>query len=154
MNRTVSNRRLLKLANFLATSVPKEQFDYEVIAESPPGEEIKDTVGLSCGTSACALGWAGTIPEFRKRGLRLEINEEDPTQADVTFRPEGEDYSVNSYKNLHAGAIFFGISNEEADTLFNPFHNNVSYDATPKQVAKHIKNFVKNRFVEKASYED
>lgn len=64
--RTLGNQRLIKLAVFLE-KLPPKRFDYGVWA----GNNWKGKPDLSCGTTACALGWATTIPEFKKLGLRL-----------------------------------------------------------------------------------
>lgn len=64
MNAT-GKRRLLKLADFLETKVPLNRFDMchfaGAVADGRP----------ACGTSACAAGWAATIPSFRAVGFRL-----------------------------------------------------------------------------------
>lgn len=39
----------------------------------PPPKKAADLLH-SCGTTACALGWAATMPYFRKRGLRFMEN--------------------------------------------------------------------------------
>ncbi len=58
--------RLLLLADFL-DKLPPERFNYAAWV----GHDWKEMEDLSCGTTACALGWAATMPEFRKLGLRL-----------------------------------------------------------------------------------
>lgn len=69
------NKRLLKLADFLeklhADKKRRKQFDYTNWVNRALWKGKAD---LSCGTTACALGWATTIPEFRKAGLRLGKN--------------------------------------------------------------------------------
>lgn len=62
----VHAQRLLKLAKFL-DELPEERFDLATWV----GRSWKGKQDLSCGTTACALGWACTIPEFRKLGARL-----------------------------------------------------------------------------------
>jgi len=57
---------LLELATFLE-ALPPERFDYG----SWVGAKWKDAQDLSCGTTACALGWAATLPSCRQEGLRL-----------------------------------------------------------------------------------
>lgn len=63
-------RRLLKLADFLET-IPETRFDLRTWV----GDSWKGKQDLSCGTTACALGWACTMPEFRKLGVRLKRGE-------------------------------------------------------------------------------
>lgn len=62
----MNKRRLLKLAALLDV-VPADKFYMGswAITSAPIGKEP------TCATKACALGWATTIPEFKKLGLRL-----------------------------------------------------------------------------------
>jgi hypothetical protein len=55
-----------RLRKILA-KVPRERFDMNRWV----GADWKGAKNLSCGTSACAAGWATTDPWFRRRGLRL-----------------------------------------------------------------------------------
>lgn len=68
----VIRRRLLKLASFLE-KLPRRRFDYETWGRS---KKTTDTLAVDrCGTAGCALGWACSMPEFRKLGLRLYYRE-------------------------------------------------------------------------------
>lgn len=64
MNAT-GKRRLLKLADFLETADLPGEFNLETMAQDWRAGQPQ------CGTQACALGWATTIPSFRKAGLSL-----------------------------------------------------------------------------------
>jgi len=152
-------RRLLKLADKLE-GLNRAEFHmgmWGVEDEKSP-----------CGTAACALGWAGLMPEFRRVGLmpefrrvglKTEVAEsESYSGGEVRFRPERESDkefcrmanredreaghhapSMNSYRREHAGRRFFGLSRTEADSLFFPHKGH----RTPKQVARHIRGVVK-----------
>jgi hypothetical protein len=66
-----------------------------------------------CDTSACALGWASLDPTFNKEGLTLE------------WGPNywGEPAWIPTYAGstmYDAGARFFGITESEAQQLFDP----------------------------------
>lgn len=63
-------RRLMILAEFLY-ALPPGRFDLRSWAGSDdhPYMGRKD---LSCGTTACALGWATTLPFVRRLGITLE----------------------------------------------------------------------------------
>jgi hypothetical protein len=55
----------------------------------------KGKVDLSCGTTACAAGWATTDPYFRRKGLRFERQLTDSygyklSHPDVNFDPNGK----------------------------------------------------------------
>ena len=65
--------KLELLNEFLKNNVPEHKFDLEDWRSSNTGNpDIKDHELLnSCGTSACAMGWACVIPEFKKLGLEF-----------------------------------------------------------------------------------
>jgi len=96
----VNKERLLKLAEVLETesrgrvlTVPgngKIGFDLGVYAFH---DDENRTHG--CGTAACALGYAGLHPWFRRRGVKTDIE-----SGDVKF-PGG--------LNVDAAAVFFDI---------------------------------------------
>jgi hypothetical protein len=123
--------RLLRLADFL-DNLPAGRFDYNHWV----GSDWQGDPDLSCGTTACAMGWATTIPEFRALGLKL-----DHTRPTPYF---GEKFGSE------AAAEFFDISNEDAIYLFTPnaWHINMRTQspdqyASPEEVAEHIRQFLK-----------
>lgn len=132
MNKAIGNRRLLKLAEFLRT-VPRRRFNYMVWV----GLDWKGAADLSCGTTACALGWATTMPYFRRLGLRLLRGEND-----VVARV-GLASDPDNWQPMEAASEVFGITEEESAELFSP--NDDEGDATPKYVAKKIEKFVAAR---------
>lgn len=101
-----------------------------------------------CGTPACSAGWATTIPEYQKAGLRVSGSHRlGPT-------PEFEGGT-----GLYALQKFFGLGHFNTDLAFDPFaldRQDVSYCAgfvgvprdpsewTPKDAAK-ILSFVESR---------
>lgn len=148
MNRATSDRRLLKLAEFLE-ALPEGRFYYgDWVGPDWAGKQ-----DLSCGTTACALGWAATMPTFRRLGLRLVKNDGYYNHGTVV------NFRTGSDNPMDAGAEVFGISDDEAAYLFEP--GAVLYDemgeavtdmyvAPPKSasarlVASHIRAFVKWR---------
>lgn len=138
------NKNLIHLASFLE-KLPRERFDYNRIV----GADWMGAQDLSCGTTACAIGWAATISKFRKFGLHLT------SDGDV----DGANISSQSY----GGTAVFSINEDEWDYLFHPnsrlwIESNgeimiptkalpcgPNASATPKQVAKHIRRFVAYR---------
>lgn len=141
----VGNRRLLKLAAFLRT-VPRERFNYSTWT----GEDWKGKQDLSCGTTACALGWAATMPCFRRLGMQLEpINFPWPSQDSFMDKENGTEGMVtlkgqDTNNPFEVAQIIFGLSDDDAEFLFSP--QGYGEDrATPKQVAKKIENYVAKR---------
>lgn len=143
----VGKCRLLQLAELLE-NLPPERFDYSTWV----GEDWKGKADLSCGTTGCALGWATTIPSLRKAGLRMRAFLSGNGGYVVLLR-NGRKVAESE----KAAEEVFGISNKEAIYLFNgttrppekfedKLKTSPDWDATPKQVAKHIKRFVKVKF--------
>jgi hypothetical protein len=110
------------------------------------GQDWKGKADLSCGTTACALGFATTIPEFRKFGLRLHKTIDG---GYVSWNNVHMGSGLNS--SLYAAEQLFGISRDEANYLFTPnwsISNNGSLlqsptsDASAGEVADHIVRFI------------
>lgn len=125
-------KRLLRLADFLEGLKPKE-FDIDSFVDRPG----KDGRVGSCGTVACACGWAATIPEFRRAGLRIN-------QTLV--------YGIYfiTYKGMEDGLAaeeFFGLTYDEFSHLFTRKGYYIRNKVTPKRVAKRIRNFVAGKGV-------
>lgn len=120
-------RRLLVLADFL-DRLPWHRFDLT----SWVGCAWKGAQDLSCGTTACALGWAATIPEFRDLGLRLRRNGE----------PGGNGFpTVDGLDPYATASVIFGLTLEEFDRLFIPFNGPGRHpmNANPGRVANVIR---------------
>ena len=100
-------------------SIRDNEFDYNVWVMEPVN---------GCGTVGCALGHACFIPELQELGLYLNHNM-------PTVRRSGNiKYS--------AAKEIFGISLNAAYELFSPIHSSVGANATRKQVANHIRNYI------------
>lgn len=87
----------------------------------------------ACGTAACACGYAGVDPWFRKRGLFAKT---------TSF---GDDFTV-SFMNKGI-ADFFGI----VGSRWSYFFVVSSYDVgTPRMVANRIRNFLESSYFDGA----
>jgi hypothetical protein len=130
----VSKRRLLKLAAFLR-KLPRKRFHYDHVV----GQDWKGRQDLSCGTTACAMGWAATMPIFRKLGLRMQVPEHGEFGDAVTD-------AAGSY--VFAASEIFGISAGDADYLFSPETEHFERPKGPSPrasnttVAAHIERYV------------
>jgi hypothetical protein len=130
--------RLERLAAFLE-ALPPERFEFERWV----GKDWGGKEDLSCGTTACALGWATTIPEFRELGLRLRL------------RSDGSGVVAMEYKNIEHGwdpahdaaEKVFGLDFWQAEHLFVPGSSpgSLPRNATATQVAAHIRAFVEEQ---------
>lgn len=134
-------RRLLKLAAFLE-KLPPERFDIRGWV----GDDWKGKPDLSCGTTACGLGWATTIPMLRKAGLRMKRDRLGGGHVGLARR-HGSDHA-------DASEVVFGLDSAETLLLFIPTsefeivpvrygRRRLAATATPKQLARHIRAFVK-----------
>jgi hypothetical protein len=128
----VNSKRLLKLAKFLETKVPKGRFNYDIVFSN---YSVKLKGGPECGTAACAMGWACSIPEFRKLGLK-------PAKELPIFqlRWKGRDESFN-----YVATKLFGISYQDADNLFTSdlcYTNREEPTDDPHYVAHKIRDYV------------
>lgn len=138
-----NTRRLLRLASLLE-KLPRKRFNYG----NWVGSDWKGANNLSCGTTACALGWATTV---RGWNLTLRRNRYYGTYVGIgTRRLNGTDPMIASFV---AGATAFGLTYEESAYLFAPGSESPYEglpqspgggfrEATPKQVARHIRQFV------------
>lgn len=87
-----------------------------------------------CGTTACAMGHACSIPSFRRAGLRLEKEME---WGEAVFIP-----SFKCEQDFDAAQRFFGISQSDSYHLFDPMEY-PNYERTRKQtVINRIRKFI------------
>lgn len=129
----MNKERLLKLASFLDT-LPPERFDIQHWVRYDWGGKPD----LSCGTSACALGWATTIPEFREAGLRLR----QTTWGFVGVWCPGVEETDSHHHSMsqEAAQVFFGLAKKEADRIFMPdYYDYDGEDVKPVDVAERIR---------------
>ena len=111
----MNTSRLKTLAKYLDT-VPEETFNLN---------------HWSCGTQACAIGHACSIPSFRKLGLRLSKG--IPGQVHHTPFPVFKD--ANSWRAVNK---FFGLTFDQSGHLFGAQSYEVG-KGTAKNVAARIR---------------
>lgn len=153
MNRT-GKRRLLKLADLLVKDARKKtgiKFDLKIVAEASTRKawEGKKKVPVDCGTAACALGLAAISGKFKRAGLSYTIEENMRSKFDLTGRSMF-DLTVNGQIQYYdnAGAIVFGITQQEARFLFHPDHYPSDFIRGAKaelNVAKRIRDFANGK---------
>lgn len=124
----MNKRRLLALAAHLDTISPRK-FNMNHWANS-------SDAGITCGSTACALGYAGLMPSFRKAGLKTEF---DKCGGSVVYKR-----SHNSLYDIEAGASFFNITEDEAQWLFMPRSYPIGRRPGPKTVASRIRRMVRD----------
>lgn len=120
---------LIELANYLDT-VPENRFNYATWTSNDWNKDPH-----TCGTTACALGWATQIPSFKKLGLRFT------PYGNVSTSMTADGYeSAGDPTEVAAG--IFEITIRDAHYLFNPYTNWLGVRSSPARVADHIRRFV------------
>lgn len=155
-------QKLHKLADFLEALSPK-LFDYGQwmrIAANDPNKAFE--VGGGCGTAGCAVGWMPHVfpdelrwhPVDRSRAFddKVCVNDEW-VPVHNTFvelvKPIRPGMSMENH-GTYAAAHVLGITDHESDCLFSPSHSSPwgeapSRDASPAEVADHIRKFIAYR---------
>lgn len=140
------NWRLLATARFLR-KLPPDRFDFGMWV----GTDWRGMQDLSCGTTACAMGWTPQVPELKHLGLCILKN----GNGDVGIGFTGEENGIsNPSTNLRTGCKVFGITYTQAHYLFIPNSQGENFefsdaspdgDASAVEVAAHIERFVASR---------
>lgn len=140
----MNKRALLILADALENPkvTPRKRFDYGTIV----GHSWTGAKDWSCGTVGCALAVASAEPRLQKLGMRLFEDKQYPGAANAY---------VDAPRTYKRAAKVFKISELDCVWLFTPTtwknepaiknlwgNGPVHQDATPKRVARHIREFV------------
>jgi hypothetical protein len=94
-------------------SIPKGGFSIHLWGKPESG---------GCGAVGCTLGWAASDPKFRKKGLVLR-NAWNSEPFSLNKKPARRNYggsgvTFENYSNTEAGQMFFGLTLEQARSLF------------------------------------
>jgi hypothetical protein len=138
----IGKRRLTKLIEFME-SLPRsanKHFDMgswfthngEHPLPLPQGAPINAEVLKDCGTTACALGWAATMPYFNRLGLHVE---HDGGLGQVVYKGRHGDVSVEGCST----PLFGGLDSFQWMELFSGSNG----DRTPKQWARRARKLLK-----------
>jgi hypothetical protein len=137
----METERLLRLAAFLDDLSPHEFNLDHWVGDMKFADQIeviaKGHIERGCGTTACALGWAATIPEFREAGFGL---------AGVEGRhllPIYKDAKGREFSDFQAAMHFFNLSSEVVTDVFYWRGYGVDVaDVTPAEVASKLRKIV------------
>lgn len=166
VSRRVSDDRLLALAKFLETKVKPQNFDFSSwVGQIPKDLKLTPT---KCNTTACALGWATAMPRFSRLGLRISGEPGSSFGYVSCGQTEEETLGMDDIEiSFDSASRVFGVTDAEAQYLFAPENaapqslvghcetceceiakslpDSPGETATAKDLAKHIRNFVKAR---------
>lgn len=109
----VRRHRLIKLARYLMNLPVEKSFNMRTWGFHRG--KHKPTEHNYCGVSACALGHAAMIPEFKRAGLRMKWALDIESRKRVTH---SADILYGDHMDADAGARFFGLSYEESRLFF------------------------------------
>lgn len=154
MAKKISNKKLSKLAKdrlttlvkLLETVVPANKFDMGTWI-STYGNIVDLFSDDYCGTTACAAGWACTLPEFQLAGLSLDNGA--PRYNGYSFIPALEQFFDLEGSTISKVAVEDEVEHDVsvADYFFLPdYYFNLKIpteEITPKQVAARIKKYVR-----------
>lgn len=144
----LNSKRLLKLADFL-DKLPRSHFNFkEIRSESAPTRQLK------CGTTGCAIGWCPSVFPRLCRAVSIPTAWDESMTVVVGRRKlsiDGEFDENGDWGASHAvaGKHLFDMPLQHAQLLFTPDLPSPADDrclpgsATPKQVAKRIRTYVK-----------
>ncbi len=107
-----------------------------VLKELPKEKKFNLTTFMTCGTTACACGWAGTDPWFRRRGFKTEKYLR-PLHGNVFYREKGR-----MFEGMEAARKFFGIDFRTSTQLF--VHEE-GKDGSKRTVIRRLKSFIKEQ---------
>lgn len=131
-NKALSRERLLKLAWLLENLTEefpqkKVRFDLEIWAAKHS----------SCHTVACACGWAGMHPWFRRRGFKTTGGSKTGILTnEITYK---------DYEGFTAAGEFFGLKPGDTRHIFSYLYYENDHDGR-RDVARRIRAFVKDNF--------
>lgn len=137
--------RLYRLADML------ENFNTQKVNLRIPGDGHITKFNMTtwgCDTAACALGSAALLPMFRAAGLQTQksgVEEDGYGNRHETRHVVFNNPKNGIYKDIseEAGALFFGITQDEASMLFLQMYedkpNGGTRRARPITVAKKVR---------------
>lgn len=126
--------RLKTLANFLRNLDEMvfsiSQWYDAIMSKSVNNITRPDAVEFAheCGSTACALGWAVTIPEFKEAGLTLSIIGAEPFTYPTPY--------FEGFGGYVAASKFFSIPQSISQNFFGP--SAYEGEPSPKDVAARI----------------
>lgn len=127
-------KRLLQLCDFMET-LPKKlkNFDMSTYYHAPGNiTNVTKKTLLSCGTQACALGWAAAAPALQKQGLA------------ASWQPGSVSFKLNKKEQEgpeEAAQAFFDIDEDQAYYLFGA-HMPEGGEDCPHEWARQCRYFV------------
>lgn len=126
--------RMTRLRNYLRDNVRDEKFNLGtwVGTVTKPWKGLQD---LSCGTVACAMGHAASIPEFQAAGLSLKPTYEGSVRGTLVY---------NGLEDFDAAVAFLDIPMSVAVMLFDPESYEDGSHTSRDEVVDNITEYLKS----------
>lgn len=152
-------KRLAKLANHMKT-IEADTFNIDTwidgqsinsnkiwMAKIEEHQFVTNNQINVCGTTACLLGHAAAMPEFRKRGLKLFVSaiKHNGNQGQIYGNVHLYDEHTNrqlTTSSFESGMIFFGLTQQESYDLFSN-DGYTHFPVKPKHCVALIKKIIK-----------
>lgn len=140
-----AKQRILKLCDYLEKLPPSAARHFDMVEwfghkkkhkHLRDGETVEQRHLSSCGTTACALGWASTMPYFRKLGLSMVYDSSVNGGAVVRF---------GAMQSAHGGVFdvireAFDLQGDEAQVFFRDLPAD-----TPQQWAINARTWIRQQ---------
>lgn len=127
----MNSDNLETLCAWALANVPRERFDFRRVFANWGGAP-----DLSCGTTACIIGWGMTCPALRDQGLAVDSRD---------FMYDGElDVFAAGAKLMACASCVFGLTGGQNSYLFDPSDgiSKLRARATLEEVVDHIRRFI------------
>lgn len=123
ISKELRKKRLMRLALAIAVDTNDDTggdgpIDFDMAEWGRHYGDHKPEEKNFCGTTACALGTAAMIPEFKRAGLRMEWQDETAEYMDDGNQEWVANVKFGKKTDILAGAAFFGLSKQDAVGLF------------------------------------
>lgn len=105
-----------------------------VLEELPREKKFNLRTFMTCGTTACACGWAGVDPWFRRRGFKTE-KDNLPDGGSITYN-----VFYREFGGMDAVREFFDLDIADSHFLFI---NSYYQEGSKRAVIRRLKSFLK-----------
>lgn len=126
----MNRERMTILRDHLRDNVKDDKFNLStwVGNDEIPWGGMQD---LSCGTTACAMGHAASIPSFQEQGLRLE-------RFHDRFNEKLGRITFNGKVDFDAAGAFMDLNSEETEWVFDPARYRNENETTRMEVVERL----------------
>lgn len=125
-------KRAIRFANFIATKVPKKNFDIGSVCHLGPKSKTDVYESMrehECGSAGCLIGWLPIYSPAVFKYSRVDLSENSYFVVKKSYQRERH--------YLKVGMRYFGLTLTQAKFCFSPV-GYTSHNPTPKEAASHL----------------